>query len=127
MSSVAVAGADYEGVFTDEMFDEGQQVRHPYYRTKFQSEAIVREQPMDGQRTDHMALSPDGRRLLVSDSTQRQVIEFSMVDETAPDGTPIRMGDRLRTFASGETPHESIHVLLRPQGRRNLRVRLICS
>ncbi|MES1931231.1 short chain dehydrogenase [Salinisphaera shabanensis T35B1] len=43
VSSVAVAGADYEGVFTDEMFDEGQQVRHPYYRTKFQSEAIVRE------------------------------------------------------------------------------------
>ena len=43
VSSVAVAGADYEGVFTDEMFDEGQHVRHPYYRTKFQSEAIVRE------------------------------------------------------------------------------------
>ncbi|MBS63368.1 SDR family oxidoreductase [Salinisphaera sp.] len=43
VSSVAVAGADYEGLFTDEMFDEGQHVRHPYYRTKFQSEAIVRE------------------------------------------------------------------------------------
>ncbi|GAB3674856.1 SDR family oxidoreductase [Salinisphaera aquimarina] len=43
VSSVAIAGADYEGVFTDDMFDEGQSVRHPYYRTKFQSEAIVRE------------------------------------------------------------------------------------
>ena len=70
-------------------------------------DAIMREQDMDGQRTDHMALSPDGRRLLVSDSTSRQVIEFSMVDETGPDGSAIKMGDRLRSFVSGETPHES--------------------
>ncbi|PVG80679.1 serine/threonine protein kinase [Nocardioides gansuensis] len=69
--------------------------------------AIVREQQMDGNRTDHMGLSPDGRRLLVSDSTARQVIEYSMVDETLRDGTRVRMGDRLRTFESGETPHES--------------------
>jgi hypothetical protein len=70
-------------------------------------DAIVREQQMDGYRTDHMGLSPDGRRLLVSDSTSRQVIEYSMVDETAPDGQLISMGQRLRTFESGETPHES--------------------
>ena len=70
-------------------------------------DSIVREQPMDGYRSDHMALSPDGRRLLVSDSTERQVIEFSMVDETLPDGTVVHMGDRMRTFESGETPHES--------------------
>ena len=70
------------------------------------SDSIVREQPMDGHRTDHMGVSPDGRRLLVSDSTERQVIEFSMVDETM-DGQKIAMGDRLRTFESGETPHES--------------------
>jgi hypothetical protein len=69
--------------------------------------AIVREQQMDGYRTDHMGLSRDGRRLLVSDSTSRQVIEYSMVDETLPDGTRVRMGDRLRTFESGETPHEN--------------------
>jgi hypothetical protein len=70
------------------------------------TDIIVREQPMDGHRTDHMGLSPDGRRLLVSDSTERQVIEFSMVDETS-DGKVVKMGDRLRTFESGETPHES--------------------
>jgi hypothetical protein len=69
--------------------------------------AVVREQQMDGHRTDHMGLSPDGRRLLVSDSTARQVIEYSMVDERLPDGTTVRMGDRLRTFESGETPHEN--------------------
>jgi hypothetical protein len=70
-------------------------------------DSIVREQQMDGFRTDHMGLSPDGRRLLVSDSTSRQVIEYSMVDETLPDGTDVAMGDRLRTFESGETPHEN--------------------
>jgi hypothetical protein len=69
--------------------------------------SVVREQQMDGYRTDHMQVSNDGRRLLVSDSTARQVIEYSMVNETLPDGTVVRLGDRLRTFESGETPHES--------------------
>jgi hypothetical protein len=68
--------------------------------------SIVREQQMDGYRTDHMGLSPDGRRLLVSDSTERQVVEYSMVDEVV-DGRSIAVGDRLRTFESGETPHEN--------------------
>src|SRR4051795_6350802 len=45
------------------------------------TDSIVHEEQMDGQRTDHMGLSPDGTRLLVSDSTERQVIEFSMVDD----------------------------------------------
>ncbi len=74
--------------------------------TAGRTDSIVREQQMDGYRTDHMGVSPDGRRLLVSDSTSRQVIEYSMVNETV-DGRTIKMGDRLRTFASGETPHES--------------------
>ncbi len=42
ISSVAVAGSRYVGTFKESMFDEGQSVTHPYYRTKFQSEAIVR-------------------------------------------------------------------------------------
>lgn len=79
--------------------------------------AIVREQQMDGHRTDHMGLSPDGRRLLVSDSTARQVIEYAMVRQTLPDGTVVRMGDRLRTFESGETPHENTYT---DDGRRIL-------
>lgn len=40
---MAVAGALFEGTFTEDMFDEGQALTHPYYRTKFQSEAMVRE------------------------------------------------------------------------------------
>src|SRR5205823_10437090 len=41
VSSVAAAGL-YEGVFTEEMFDEGQPLDHPYHRTKFESERIAR-------------------------------------------------------------------------------------
>ena len=44
VSSVAVAGAGFEGTFTDDMFDEGQSVKHPYYRTKYGSEKIVRDE-----------------------------------------------------------------------------------
>jgi NAD(P)-dependent dehydrogenase (short-subunit alcohol dehydrogenase family) len=44
VSSIAVAGA-YRGLFTEEMFDEGQRLPSPYHRTKFESERIVREQP----------------------------------------------------------------------------------
>jgi thioester reductase-like protein len=44
VSSIAVAG-QYHGVFTEEMFDEGQKLPSPYHRTKFESERIVREQP----------------------------------------------------------------------------------
>ncbi|MFA5938319.1 MAG: SDR family oxidoreductase [Sinimarinibacterium sp.] len=43
VSSVAVAGGDFVGRFTEDMFDEGQRLGHPYFRTKFQSEQIVRE------------------------------------------------------------------------------------
>ncbi len=78
------------------------------------TDSIVREQQMDGYRTDHMGLSPDGRRLLVSDSTKAQVIEYSMVDETIG-SKQIKMGDRLRSFPSGETPHENNYS---PDGTR---------
>ena len=73
--------------------------------------AIVHEEQMDGYRTDHMGVSPDGRRLLVSDSTERQVIEYSMVDETLGDGTEVTLGQRLRSFESGETPHENNYTV----------------
>jgi thioester reductase-like protein len=42
-SSVAAAGL-YRGTFTEAMFDEGQDLDHPYHRTKFESERIAREE-----------------------------------------------------------------------------------
>jgi YVTN family beta-propeller protein len=52
--------------------------------------------PMEGYRADHMDVSPDGERLLVSDSTANTVHELD-----------IRTGEKLRQFASGDTPHEN--------------------
>ncbi|MCL2418741.1 MAG: SDR family oxidoreductase [Conexibacteraceae bacterium] len=43
VSSIAVAGT-YRGVFTEDMFDVGQPLPHPYHRTKFESERLVREE-----------------------------------------------------------------------------------
>jgi NAD(P)-dependent dehydrogenase (short-subunit alcohol dehydrogenase family) len=43
VSSVAVAG-DYQGRFTEGMFDAGQRLLTPYHRTKFESERLVRTQ-----------------------------------------------------------------------------------
>src|SRR3954463_13600592 len=43
VSSVAVAG-EYDGVFTEDMFDEGQTLPSPYHATKFEAERLVRSQ-----------------------------------------------------------------------------------
>jgi NAD(P)-dependent dehydrogenase (short-subunit alcohol dehydrogenase family) len=44
MSSIAVAGAKFKGIFTEDMVDEGQVLDHPYYSTKVEAEKLVREQ-----------------------------------------------------------------------------------
>jgi len=41
VSSIAAAG-QHKGLFTEDMFDEGQKLDHPYHRTKFESEKLVR-------------------------------------------------------------------------------------
>ncbi|HTT36862.1 MAG TPA: SDR family oxidoreductase [Burkholderiales bacterium] len=41
VSSIAAAGL-YEGVFREDMFEEAENLDHPYFRTKHESEAIVR-------------------------------------------------------------------------------------
>ena len=43
VSSIAVAGSKWKGKFTEAMFAEGQALEHPYYRTKYEAERIVRE------------------------------------------------------------------------------------
>jgi DNA-binding beta-propeller fold protein YncE len=57
---------------------------------------IVWRVPVDGYRSDHMALSPDGRRLLVSASTARTV---DVIDTTR--------GRIVARIPSGDSPHES--------------------
>lgn len=43
VSSIAAAGL-YDGVFTEEMFEEACHLEHPYFRTKHDAEALVRRQ-----------------------------------------------------------------------------------
>ena len=52
--------------------------------------------PMEGQRSDHMAISRNGRRVLVSDSTANKVHAI----DTAT-------GRSLGSFPSGDSPHEN--------------------
>lgn len=64
-----------------------------------ETEEIVWRFPMEGYRTDHMGLSPDGTKLLVSDSTANKVHELE-----------LRTGEKLREFESGDTPHENSYT-----------------
>jgi hypothetical protein len=57
---------------------------------------IVWRFPMEGYRSDHMGISPDGERLLVSDSTANTVHELD-----------IRTGAKTGEFPSGDSPHEN--------------------
>ena len=41
VSSIAVAGR-YDGLFREDMFDEGQKLDHPYFATKWEAEGVVR-------------------------------------------------------------------------------------
>ena len=43
VSSIAAAGL-YDGVFREDMFEEAEELDHPYFRTKHDSEGIVREE-----------------------------------------------------------------------------------
>jgi NAD(P)-dependent dehydrogenase (short-subunit alcohol dehydrogenase family) len=43
MSSIAAAGL-YQGVFREDMFEEAENLDHPYFASKFQSEKVVREE-----------------------------------------------------------------------------------
>jgi YVTN family beta-propeller protein len=60
------------------------------------SNEIVWRFVVDGQRSDHMGISPDGKRLLVSASTGNVVHEL----DTAT-------GKEVGRFATGDSPHEN--------------------
>lgn len=57
---------------------------------------VVWRFPMEGYRSDHMGVSPDGSRLLVSDSTANKVHELD-----------FRTGAKTGEFPSGDSPHEN--------------------
>ena len=68
VSSIAVAGIYDEGTFNEDMFDEGQKLAHPYHRTKFESEKLVRER----LKTPVPDLPPERRRRQLQDRRDGQ-------------------------------------------------------
>lgn len=59
---------------------------------------IVWRTPVEGYRSDHMGLSPDGRHVAVSASTANIV---QILD--------VATGKEVGRFASGDTPHENVY------------------
>lgn len=90
--------------FTDDMFSthDGRlvAVSRPSFADvvgiSLKTKKIVWRFAMEGQRADHMGVSPDGTRLLVSDSTANKVHELD-----------ILTGEKTGEFESGDSPHES--------------------
>jgi YVTN family beta-propeller protein len=90
--------------FTDDMFTshDGRfvYVSRPSFADvvaiSLETQQIVWRFPMEGQRSDHMAISPDGENLLVSDSTANKVHRL----DTAT-------GRKTGEFPSGDSPHEN--------------------
>ena len=68
MSSIAVAGLYDEGTFNEDMFDEGQKLAHPYHRTKFESEKLVRERV----KSPYRIYRPSRRRRQLQDRRDGQ-------------------------------------------------------
>lgn len=64
----------------------------------FDTGKIVWRFPMDGYRSDHMGLSPDGTQVAVSDSTANVV---HVLD--------TRTGKQIGEFPSGDSPHENTY------------------
>jgi hypothetical protein len=90
--------------FTDDMFTshDGRfvYVSRPSFADvvgiSLRSRKIIWRFPMEGQRSDHMAISPDGKSLLVSDSTANKVHRLD-----------TRTGKKTGEFPSGDSPHEN--------------------
>jgi hypothetical protein len=90
--------------FTDDMFTshDGRfvYVSRPSFADvvgiSLKSQKIIWRFPMEGQRSDHMAISPDGKSLLVSDSTANKVHRLD-----------ARTGRKTGEFPSGDSPHEN--------------------
>jgi hypothetical protein len=60
---------------------------------------IVWRFPVEGYRSDHMAVSPDGKRVVVSASTANVVHVLRVAD-----------GAEVGQFPSGGSPHESVYI-----------------
>jgi len=78
VSSIAAAGK-FKGMFREDMFDEGQKLDHPYYRTKFESEKLVRTQTAGAWRVYRPAIVVGDSRTGVMDKIDGPYYFFTAI------------------------------------------------
>ncbi len=91
ISSIAVAG-EYDGVFREDMFDEGQPLPHPYHRTKFEAEQIVRQEQVVPWRVYRPAIVVGDSRTGEMDKVDGPYYFFKLLQrlgDTLPSWLPL--------------------------------------
>ena len=96
VSSIAAAGL-YEGVFREDMFEEAENLDHPYFRTKHDSERIVRKR-MQGCRGASIApaWSSATRKTGEMDKIDGPYYFFKLIQRHAPAAAAVDADDRHR-------------------------------
>jgi NAD(P)-dependent dehydrogenase (short-subunit alcohol dehydrogenase family) len=79
-SSIAVAGS-HQGHFTEDMFDEGQELPSPYHRTKFESEKLVRTRVQGAWRVYRPAIVVGNSRTGEMDKIDGPYYFFKLVQK----------------------------------------------
>jgi NAD(P)-dependent dehydrogenase (short-subunit alcohol dehydrogenase family) len=80
MSSIAAAGL-YPGVFTEEMFAEAEGLEHPYFRTKHESESLVRRSSKVPWRIYRPAMVVGDSRTGVMDKVDGPYYLFKLIQK----------------------------------------------
>jgi thioester reductase-like protein/NADP-dependent 3-hydroxy acid dehydrogenase YdfG len=98
VSSIAVAG-DFDGEYTEDDFDVGQQLPTAYHRTKFEAEALVRSAPGLRHRVYRPAVVVGDSRTGEMDKIDGPYYFFGVLAKLAvlPKFTPILLPDTGRT------------------------------
>ncbi|MEZ0349763.1 SDR family oxidoreductase [Mycobacterium sp. pR1184] len=98
VSSIAVAG-DFDGEYTEDDFDVGQQLPTPYHQTKFEAELLVRSQPGLRYRIYRPAVVVGDSRTGEMDKIDGPYYFFGVLSKLAilPSLTPIMLPDTGRT------------------------------
>ncbi|MBO0767102.1 MAG: SDR family oxidoreductase [Solirubrobacterales bacterium] len=78
VSSIAVAG-QFKGLFREDYFDEGQPLTHPYHRTKFEAERLVRTQTQGSWRVYRPAIVVGDSRTGETDKIDGPYYFFTLI------------------------------------------------
>ena len=113
------AGLYDEGTFNEDMFDEGQKLAHPYHRTKFESEKLVRERVKAPWRVYRPSLVIGDSRTGEMDKIDGPYYFFKLIQKLSAHAAGVVPADLARV---GCDEHRAGR-LRRRRGRRDRRTR----